>query len=123
MEADERERIVAALAEVFGAATDVSESPEQTLHVLLPELELPGPWKPSPTRALTIWRNWPAERPEFYVDYAVVGEGGAPPRSNHDAYHLGEPWRGFSFTFNWVGRDDPVLAVQMWMTRFVTERG
>jgi hypothetical protein len=122
MDADERARIVAALAEAFGAATDVTESPEEALHVLLPELGLPDPWKPTPTRALTIWRGWPAERPEFYIDYGVVGESREPPRSNHDAYHLGETWRGFSFTFNWDGRDDPVLAVQMWMTRFVAER-
>jgi hypothetical protein len=121
MEGDERARIVAALAEAFGAATDVTESPGQPLHVLLPELELPDPWKPSPTRALTIWRNFPAERPEFYVDPSVVGGDGQPPRTPHDYYHLGETWRGFSFNFSWVGEDEPALAVQMWMTRFEVE--
>jgi hypothetical protein len=122
MESDERERIVAALAEAFGAATDATESPELPLHVILPELELPGPWTPSPTRALTIWRNWPAERPEFYIDHSVVGESEAPPRNPYDAYHLGETWRGFSFNFPWPGQNDPVVVVQMWVTRFVVER-
>lgn len=109
---------MAALSQAFGAATDVTESPDQPLHVLLPELELPDPWTPSPTRALTIWRNWPAERPQFYVDPSVVGTNGQPPQNPHDHYHLGETWRGFSFSFNWLGRDEPALAVQMWMTRF-----
>jgi hypothetical protein len=37
-------------------------------------------------------------------------------------YLLGEPWRAFSFQFPWSG-NDPVLAVQKWLTRFDRERG
>jgi hypothetical protein len=113
--------VVMALARAFGGAEDVTPAPGQPLHVLLPRLELPPPWSPSPTRALTIWRNWPAERPDFFIDMAVVGEAGEPPRSHNEAYQLGESWRGFSFDFAWHG-DDPVLAVQLWLTRFVAEQ-
>lgn len=121
MDAGVRSEIVARLSTAFGTAQDVTPTADQPLHVLLPQLELPDPWKPSPTRALTIWPNWPAERPQFVIDESVVGENGEPPRSNDLAYLLGEGWRSFSFSFNWKG-DDPVQVVQRWMTRFVIER-
>ena len=121
MERPERERIVDDLARAFGAATDVTPAPGQPLHVLLPALDLPEPWRPSPTRALTTWPDWPSQRPLFFIDQAVVGESGNRPRSHSLAYQLGETWVAFSFTFAWSGQD-PVRAVQLWMTRFVTER-
>ncbi len=115
------EGIVERLARAFGAASDVTPAPDQPLHVLIPELCLPEPWTPSRARVLTIWVGWPGTRPQFLIDQKVVGENGEPPRSNSLEYHLGEPWRQFSYGFPWSG-DDPVRAVQMWMTRFVTER-
>jgi hypothetical protein len=119
MDAATESTIVSQLSTAFGAAQDVT--PEgQPLHVLIPQLVLPEPWKPSPTRGLTVWRNWPAERPEFVVDESVVGEGGEPPRSPRSVYLLGETWRGYSFTFPWAG-DDPVLVIQLWMNRFLVE--
>ena len=121
MDAAARIDIVAPLSAAFGSAEDTTPAPDQPLHVLLPQLELPDPWKPSPTRALTVWRNWPAERPQFVIDLGVVGENDEPPRSNDQVYLLGEGWRSFSFSFNWKG-DDPVCVIQMWMTRFVAER-
>lgn len=121
MTADDREDIIARLSTAFGGAQDVTPATDQPLHVLLPQLELPDPWRPSSTRALAVWRNWPAERPQFVIDEGVVGENGEPPRSNDLVYLLGEGWRSFSFSFSWKG-DDPVQAVQMWMTRFVVER-
>ncbi len=114
--------IVERLVRAFGAASDVTPAVGQPLHVVMPALALPEPWTPSPARALTIWVGWPGARPKFYIDQQVVGERGEPPRSNSLEYHLGEPWRQFSYSFPWVG-DDPVRAVQMWMTRFVRERG
>ena len=88
--------------------------------MLLHALEMPTPWRPSPTRALTTWADWPAQRPQFFIDQAVVGESGSRPRSHSLVYHLGEPWTQFSFAFAWTGRD-PVQAVQRWMNRFVAE--
>jgi hypothetical protein len=120
MEQPERERVVSELARAFGAATDVTPAPGQPLHVLLPALDLPSPWRPSPARALTIWADWPAQRPQFFIDQAVVGESGSRPRSHSLVYQLGEPWTQFSFSFAWAGRD-PVRAVQCWMNRFVKE--
>lgn len=76
MERPERERIVDELAHAFGAAVDVTPAPGQQLHVLLPALELPAPWRPSPARALTTWADWPRQRPLFFIDQAVVGESG-----------------------------------------------
>jgi hypothetical protein len=105
----------------WGVGADVTPAEVQAPHVLLPVLELPDPWRPSPTRALTIWNGWPNERPEFVVDLAVVGETGEPPRSNDEVLRLGSSWRRFSFTFAWSG-DDPVKAVRMWLERFTTER-
>lgn len=121
MDAAERILIVKRLTAAFGAAVDMTPEPAQPLHVLLPTLELPTPWTPSSARALTIWSGWPAERPLFLVDENVVGESGEPPRSNSLVYHLGEPWRQFSFAFPWEG-DEPVRAIQMWVSRFVVER-
>jgi hypothetical protein len=118
--ADASADIVAALASAFGGAEDVTPAPGQPLHVLLPRVELPEPWSPSPTRALTVWRNWPAERPEFVIDVAGVGEKGEPPRSNGTSYLLGEAWRNLSYSFEWKG-NDPVLTVQLWLTRFAAE--
>lgn len=109
------------LALAFGNAKHVTPAEAQPLHVLLPAVDLPEPWKPVTTRAMTIWADWPSVRPQFLIDESVVGEGGAPPRSNHSVYAAGESWRGFSFEFAWSG-DDPVRAVQLWMARFIVER-
>ena len=117
MDAAARKRIVAQLARAFGAASDVTPAPGQDLHVLLGKVDLPEPWSPSPTRPLTIWRSWPTTRPEFYVPQDVVDGSGSPPRNPSPAYHLGESWNTFSFSFAWAG-DDPVRAVQLWLTRF-----
>jgi hypothetical protein len=122
MDAEARERIVESLRTAFGAAEDVTPRPQQALHVLLPEVQLPAPWTPSPTRALTVWGNWPAERPLFALDPSVRGEAGDPPRSYNDLYLLDTAWRGFSFSFPWNGTDDPVRVVQLWLTRFSLER-
>jgi hypothetical protein len=121
MDAADRERLVEVLGTAFGLAEDRTPAPDQPPHILLPELELPEPWQPSPARALTIWAGWPGERPTFLIDQAVLGRDGQPPRSHHENLALGEPWRGFSFSFEWDGSSDPVLAVQMWMERFVVE--
>ena len=109
------------LKEAFGSAEDVTPAEGQPLHILLPSLALPEPWKPSPSRALTIWERWPEERPRFLIDMAVVGDAGEPPRSNDTVYVLGEAWRHFSFSFPWNG-DDPVIVVQSWLERFSVER-
>ncbi|HUP70317.1 MAG TPA: hypothetical protein VM142_10945 [Acidimicrobiales bacterium] len=121
MLASDLEVLVAQLAGAFGQAVDVTPNGEQVPHILLPAVEVPEPWRPSPARALTVWENWPGARPLFYVDERVVGESAAPPRSNHTKYLLGESWRGFSYNFAWAG-DDPVRAVQFWLSRFTAER-
>lgn len=121
MDGDEREAITQRLAEAFGDAIDVTPEGDSTPHILLPKLELPPPWKPSPTRGLTVFENWPTARPLFFIDEGVVGEGGEPPRSNHTSYRLGETWRGYSFNFPWSGHD-PVVAIQLWLGRFTAER-
>lgn len=120
MDATQRETIVAQLATAFGSAQDITPADGQPLHVLLPTLELPAPWAPSTTRALTVWEGWPNERPRFVVDDHVVGNGGEPPRSSEPVYLIGQTWRQFSFSFDWKG-DDPVHAIQRWLTRFVKE--
>jgi hypothetical protein len=120
MDTTEREAIVARLSTAFGGADDVTPADDQPLHALLPKLELPTPWAPSPTRALSIWENWPNERPKFVVDEHVVGKDGEPPRSSEPVYLIGESWRQFSFSFDWKG-NDPVHAIQRWLTRFVKE--
>jgi hypothetical protein len=121
MDPADRDLLVRRLKVAFGKAVDVTPGEGQAAHILLPSLRLPDPWKPSPTRALTVWEGWPGARPQFVVDQAVVGETGEPPRSNHEVYLLGDPWRGFSFNFGWSG-DDPVRAVQCWLARFSVER-
>jgi hypothetical protein len=120
MDQPERDRVVSELGRAFGAASDVTPAPDQPLHVLLPSLDLPEPWRPSFARALTTWADWPAQRPQFLIDQTVVGESGSRPRSHSLVYQLGEPWTQFSFAFKWTGQD-PVRAVQYWMTRFVKE--
>ena len=120
MDAAERKEIVARLDRAFGGAEDASPSATHDLHVLLPALELPPPWSPSPTRALAIFTNWPNTRPLFYIDREVVGANGQPPQSNHEAYHLDEAWRGFSWTER-PFHGDPVRAIQLWINRFVQE--
>jgi hypothetical protein len=120
MDAHTRAQIVTALSTAFGDAQDLTPAQEQPLHVVLTRLELPEPWKPSPTRALTIWRNWPSERPEFAIDQGVVGETGEPPIKGSTVLHLGETWRTPSFTFPWKG-NDPVIAVQLWLGRFLLQ--
>ena len=113
--------IVDSLAAAFGDARDLTPEGAETPHVLLPALELPEPWTPTPTRALTIWASWPELRPEFVIDLAVVGENGEPPRSSSEVLRLGATWRSFSFSFPWSG-EDPVRAVRLWLGRFTAER-
>src|SRR5271163_832085 len=115
MEPAERERAVSELARAFGAAADVTPAPGQPLQVLLAAMDMPEPWRPSPARALTIWADWPAQRPPFLIDEAFVDESGDRPRSHSLVYQLGEPWAQFSFAFAWTGQD-PVQAVKHWMT-------
>jgi hypothetical protein len=112
--------LIARLERAFGSATDVTPAEGGVLHVLLSKLHLPDPWTPTTTRAITIWENWPIERPRFLVDPEVTGDGGEPPRSNDLVYVAGESWRQFSFQFPWKG-NDPVLAVQNWLERFYVE--
>ena len=106
------------LAAAFGTAEDLTPAPDQPPHILLPRLELPALWTPSPTRALTIWGAWPEQRPEFLVDPSLVGETGEAPQSSSAVLRLGETWREFSFSFAWKG-DDPVRVVQLWLHRFI----
>ena len=115
-----REQILADLAAAFDAVGDVTPSAGQPLHVRF-KVELPEPWTPSPMRALTVWDNWPSERPLFYIDCAVTGEHGQAPRNPSATFVLGETWNAFSFSFPWKG-GDPVRAVRMWLTRFEVER-
>jgi hypothetical protein len=113
--------IVDRLAEAFGETVDLTPAGSELPHILLPKVELPDPWAPSRTRALTIWNAWPAQRPEFVIDVAVVGENGQPPRSSNEVLRLGTSWRQFSFAFVWSG-DDPARAVRLWLGRFTAER-
>jgi hypothetical protein len=121
MDAVLREEIVAKLGAAFGGARDVTPAAGQPLHVLLEPLDLPSDWTPSTTRALTVWEGWPNNRPAFYIDQSVRGPDGQPPRNPSPTYLVGETWNSFSFQFPWSG-DDPVLAVQRWLTRFDKER-
>jgi hypothetical protein len=120
VDAAEREQLVAKLDRAFGGAEDVTPTANHALHVLFTKLTLPDLWKPSPTRALALFNNWPAERPLFYVDEQVVGETGQPPESHHSVYHLDQSWRGFSWNYTWTG-DDPVRAIQLWINRFLKQ--
>jgi hypothetical protein len=118
MDAAERQAIVDELGAAFGCAEDVSPAPDQDLHVLLPELPVLHPWQPSPTRALLRSTNWPAQRPDFWIDLELVNNEGQPPASNSEVYVLGETWRGFSFQFPWSGQESATRAVQKWLNRF-----
>jgi hypothetical protein len=120
MDPQARAQIVERLSSAFEVVQDVTPAPGQPLHLLLSDLELPTPWTPSPTRAITVWSNWPQQRPDFYIDASVTGQTGAPPRNPNPKYLLGETWNGFSFNFPWAG-DDPVRAIQSWLTRFEVE--
>jgi hypothetical protein len=118
LNAEERKPIVAALREAFGKVTDVTPDDDQPLHVLFETLTLPKPWT-SPARAVARFTNWPRERPEFFIDTAIVNQAGEPPRSNSTQSVLGASWRQFSFSFAWSEeRADPVRAIQLWITRF-----
>lgn len=121
MDAALREAIVAKLGAAFGGARDVTPAEGQPLHVELASLELPSGWTPNPTRALTIWNDWPTSRPAYYVEPSVRGPNGEVRQNPSDSYLLGETWRTFSFSFPWKG-DDPVLAVERWITLFDNER-
>ncbi len=119
MDAETRKQIVAELAETFGGAKDVTPEDGQPLHVLLPSLGIPSPWKPSPARGIAKFEGWPDQRPLFWIDMSVVNAAGQPPRSNNPQLVLGETWRQFSFNFSWP--IDPLTAkhaLLKWLTRF-----
>jgi hypothetical protein len=119
MDNEERKQILAALAETFGEAKDVTPAEAQPLHVLLPNLRVQPPWGPSPTRGLVKFEGWPNQRPQFWIDMAVVNPQGTPPRSNTPQLILGETWRQFSFSFPWpVEPVTAIHAVLKWLTRF-----
>ena len=114
-----REAVVAELKAAFGGARDVTPAPGQPLHVLLPKLRLLKPGRPSPTRGLVAFTNWPQERPQFWIDVAVANSAGHPPRSNAEQLVVGESWRYFSFSFPWPTHPlTPTRAVQAWLNRF-----
>jgi hypothetical protein len=118
-EATERERVLTALRASFGEAEEIGGG--EPFRVRLSRLLLPDPWRPQETGAMLVFEGWPQNRPLLYVEEAVVGETGQPPRSNHAVLFDGETWRGFSFAFPWAG-NDPVRAVQLWLSRFTVER-
>lgn len=119
MTPDERQAAVSELTAAFGEAADVSPDPAGTLHVLLSSVDVLPPWQPRPTRALVVFEGWPGVRPQFYVDPALANPEGEPPRSYHDAYLIGEPWRGFSFAYPWPdGGMTATEAVLRWLNRF-----
>ncbi len=114
-----RAAIIAELAAAFDGARDVTPAPDQPLHVELTALQVPPPWRPSPTRALLCFAGWPDRRPDFWVASEVVNDSGQAPQSSNDAYILGGRWRAFSFQFPWIGDcRSPTRAVQLWLTRF-----
>jgi hypothetical protein len=116
---DIRRKVTEELRQAFGEAEDVTPAPGQPFHVILPRLELLPPWRPSPTRALLCFANWPSERPQFWIDPAVANAEGHPPRSNSEQLILGDSWRYFSFSFPWpVSPLNPVRAAQAWLNRF-----
>jgi hypothetical protein len=118
MDQSQREAIVLELSESFGAAVDVTPAPEQPLHVLMPEVPLLSPW-PSPSRALIRFVNWPATRPDFWIDMKSVNGAGEPPRSSSEQLVMGESWRQFSYSFAWPqGPATATRAVQLWLNRF-----
>ena len=120
-----RKAIVDELRASFGEAEDVTPGDGQPAHVLLPKLELLPPWKPSPAKALVRFTaGWPDDRPDFFIDLAVVDKAGTPPRNNGGnlpapVLVLGDPWRQFSFNFLWPQNPKtPTRAVQLWLNRF-----
>jgi hypothetical protein len=119
MDQAERKRIITELRGAFGEAEEVGGG--EPLRVRLPRLPLPDPWSPRETAAILTFDDWPQNRPLLYVEESVVGETGQPPRSNHAVLFDGETWRGFSFAFPWSG-ENPVRAVQLWLSRFTVER-
>jgi hypothetical protein len=121
MDAALRAEIVARLDAAFDGARDATPTEGQPLHVLLEQLALPSGWTPNPTRALTVWDGWSGSRPAFYVEPSIAGPNGYMPQNPSDPYVLGEHWRTFSFTFPWNG-DDPVRAIQRWLTLFDPKR-
>lgn len=122
MDVGQRKAIVAELAAAFGAAEDVTPALDQPLHVLLPQVKLPPPWRPSPAAVLLRFPAWPGARPEFWIDMAVVNRNNEPPRSSSPQPVLGRTWRQFSYSFSWPpapGQSStPTRAVEMWLTRF-----
>jgi hypothetical protein len=119
MDPEQDQQIVRELADAFGELADVTPAADQPLHIVLKEVLLPRPWRPSPTRALVVFTGWPNRRPDFYIDMAVVGLSGEPPRSNSEQLVVGAAWRQFSFTFEWPqSAPTSVTAVQLWLTRF-----
>jgi hypothetical protein len=118
MDQSQREEIVLELAESFGAAVDVTPAADQPLHVLLPRVPLLPPW-PSPSRALIRFVNWPAARPDFWIDMKTATVAGEPPRSSSEQLVIGESWRQFSYSFGWPqGSATATRAVQLWLNRF-----
>jgi hypothetical protein len=118
MDASERRRIVEELASSFGQAVDVTPSPDQPLHVLLPSVPLLPPWA-SPARALVRFVNWPDVRPEFWIDMDVLTSSGEPPRSSSEQLVVGGSWRQFSYAFTWPQQPTTATrAVLLWLNRF-----
>lgn len=114
----ERQRIVEELASAFGEAVDATPSPDQPLHVLLPNVPLSPPW-PSPARALVRFVNWPEVRPEFWIDMDIVTSSGEPPRSSSEQLVVGDSWRQFSYAFTWPQPPPTATrAVLLWLNRF-----
>lgn len=118
MDAAGRAAIVNELAVSFGSARDVTPGSDQPLHVLLDRVNLAGTWTPNPVRCLTVFRNWPAQRPEFYVDSSVKNQSGEPPRSHSRPFVLGEGWLAFSWQFPWTALMSATKAVEKWLARF-----
>lgn len=112
--------IVVELRQSFREARDVTPEGGQPLYVLLPAVDLAGPWHPSPARILLRFPGWPDQRPDFFIDHAVVNAVGEPPRSNSDQLVLGETWRQFSYGFAWPPASAPTAtkAVLAWLARF-----
>jgi hypothetical protein len=114
----ERTAIVSELEAAFGSASDVSPAADQPLHVLLESVSLAGGWTPNPVRCLVVFTNWPAQRPDFYVDGSVKSKAGEPPKSHSRPYVLGESWLAYSWSFPWSERTSPRRAVGKWLARF-----
>ncbi len=92
MEQAARERVVSDLARALGYAADVTPAPGQPVHVLLAAMDMPETVAAIARSRPDVWAGWPAQRPQFLIDKAVVGESGDLPRSHSLVYQLGEPW-------------------------------